>query len=130
MTRKVMRALMALMVLPALIAQAQIAATYRYSWAPVSATGALQYLNLNADLANGTGGHQTVDVTLGTGTNSACTWQLEGSNDLVNWYSLSGVQSCTAPTMVSVVDRPTTYVRVNVLSYTGTASLTFNWTGI
>lgn len=49
---------------------------------------------------------------------TACTLQGEGSLDNVNWYSLTGSQSCTSGNMVHIADKPVLYFRINVLTYT------------
>jgi len=105
---------------------------HSYDWAAVSATGATPYIDLRASANSGQefmSAIHTVSVSLGAGTNTVCTYQIEASDDTVNWFSLSGAQSCTASAMFSVTDRPARMVRINVLTYTGSASLTFHWTG-
>lgn len=105
--------------------QAQI-----YDWTGVAASGPTTALNLRPTWGPPwISDRQTVSLTIVSGSNTVCTWQLEGSDDNTNWFSLSGSLGCLTPYMATVVDRPTRYVRINVLTYTGTASLTFHWTG-
>lgn len=104
-----------------------------WDWPTVSAAGPTTVLKLYLMSSDSDGSwisqFQTVSVTLGAGTNSVCVWQLEASDDNTNWFSISGTQDCTVPTMMTVAYRPARMVRVNVTSYTGTANLTFHWTG-
>jgi hypothetical protein len=103
-----------------------------YDWPTVSGPGPTTYLDLRGASAwwgNTAAALQVVSVSIPAGTNSVCTFQLEGSDDQVNWYSLSGSQSCLSPLMFTVAQRPARVVRINVLTYTGTATLAFHWTG-
>lgn len=103
-----------------------------YDWPTVSGTGYTSVLNL----VSAPGGqywvssYETISVALGTGTNSVCTWQLLASDDIgLTWYSVNTAQSCTANGFLSVPNMPLRMVKVQVVSYTGTAPLTFHWTG-
>jgi hypothetical protein len=73
----------------------------------------------------------TVEISYASGTNSACTAQLEGSSNGTNWYSLqASPTTCTSNVMWNVVNYPVRYVRVNVLTYTGTGILQVQYTGV
>lgn len=73
--------------------------------------------------------YHTVQVVV-SGSPSACTVRLEGSLDNNSWVDLSGTQSCTtSPTMFHVDGKPVTYVRVNLLSFTGASSATITYKG-
>jgi hypothetical protein len=71
----------------------------------------------------------TIEISL-TGTPSVCTYRVEGSSNSTNWYDISGTQSCLTNNMFHITDKPIRYIRINVLSLTGTASLTYQWTGL
>jgi hypothetical protein len=112
-------------------AQAQEAKIY--DWPTLSATGYTTTFNVwkyrDSGGHNWVSANQVVSVALGTGTNSACTWQLEASDDGTNWYSVLTSQTCTANSYLAVQQIPLRNLRVHVTAYTGTASLTFHWTG-
>lgn len=62
---------------------------------------------------------------------TACTFEIDGSSDGVNWFVMVPSAACTALTGVSHVSNgPALYVRVNVLTFTGPGSaLSFTYTG-
>lgn len=123
-------ALTALLFLAPLLHAQTVAKSSVFTWSGITAAGATTYLDITQSKSYDIpikGDYQTVDAEIASGSNTVCTFQLEGSNDAVNWFSLSGSQSCLSATMFTVIQRPTRYVRINVLTYTGTASLTFNW---
>ncbi len=96
-----------------------------YNFAPISSQVASEYI----DLRNGILQSHTIDFSLTSGTLSVCTFNVEASSDAVNWYDISGTQTCTASAMFHIAYKPVRYLRINVLSYTGNGVLQFNYTG-
>jgi hypothetical protein len=99
-----------------------------YKFLPESSAISTEVLDLSSSLFK----THTVEAVLGTGTNSACTFQVEGSSTTANWYSISGGTpiACTAGSMTSFADKPVRYIRIHILTYTGTAPVTFYYTGV
>lgn len=122
--------LLLLIVFTSMVARAETAKVY--DWPVMSATGFTTNLNL-VNNVNGqylVSSYNTLSVSLGTGTNSACTWQLQASDDIgTTWYNVLTAQSCTGPNFLQVANLPLRMLRVQVVTYTGTAALTFHWTG-
>ena len=114
-----------------LVAQGQ--ETKAWDWPALSATGYTTNLNLMNHMSAGQSwvvAHQMFSVSLGTGTNSVCTWQVQASDDLgTTWYNVGTANSCTAATYYNPIEVPLRFVRIQVVSYTGTAAVTFHWTG-
>jgi len=96
-----------------------------YDFHPVSSATATEYVDARTTIFP----THNVDVVLGTGTNSVCTFTLQGSPDAVTWFDMSTAQSCTASLMFQVTLKPVRYFRINVSAYTGTAPLNFHYTG-
>lgn len=60
-----------------------------------------------------------------TGSPLTCTYRLQGSNDATNWYDISGSDiTCTSSAVQHVADKPSRYVRGNLLTLTGGTSPT------
>lgn len=98
-----------------LVAAASIVAqTTRTFTASLTATGTTTATQVEAN-------YHTVQVTV-TGSPSACTVRLEGSLDNVNFFDLSGSQTCTSSTMFHVDGKPVSYVRANLLTLSGGTS--------
>ena len=102
-----------------------------------SATLAIPQTRYFSVTATGTGATASVwaDSNFHTlqvvGSPSVCTIRLEGSLDNNNWQYISGSQTCTSGTssqMFHVDGKPVSYVRANVLTFTGT-SITIIYTG-
>lgn len=109
-----------------------------YNWAPVTATGVIvPYLSQLTSL--GAPNYYTVTVSVTGTVPSACTFEVESSEDGVKWStgstSLSGVVSCAAASGTSIpyhfAYKPVSYVRLKVLSLTGadgTTRINFTYT--
>lgn len=63
-----------------------------------------------------------------TGTPTTCTFVVYGSNDNVNFFDISGTQSCTASMMFHIVDRSVLYLKITS-TITGTTSIVFTHAG-
>lgn len=99
-----------------------------YQFLPETSAISTEVLDMSSSLFK----THTIEAILGTGTNSACTFQVEGSSTTANWYSISGSTPlvCTAGSMTSFPDKPVRYIRIHILTYTGTAPVTFYYTGV
>jgi hypothetical protein len=98
-----------------------------FDFPQVSAAGPTGELDLHLSLMK----THTVEVSYASGTNTACTVQLEGSSNGTNWYSLqTSPTTCTSNVMWNVVNFPVRFLRVNVLTYTGTGVLDIQYTGV
>lgn len=92
----------------------------RVSWATMTASGTTTAFDVR-QLSPSQHSMQAIE----TGGPSGCSVQLEGSLDNVNWFNLSGAQSCTAASIFfSVVQRPADFVRGNVTTLSGGTSPT------
>ena len=69
-----------------------------------------------------------VFTTLITGSPTAVTLVLEGSIDGTNFFTL-GTSTSTSSEMVFVVDKPVTYVRFDLTTWTGGTDITVLWEG-
>lgn len=96
-----------------------------YDFAAVTSAGAGTVLDLRKSLIKS----HTIEVSV-TGTPSACTYRVEGSSNSNNWYDLSGTQACTSNGMIHIDPKPVRFLRINVITLVGTASLVFQWTGV
>jgi hypothetical protein len=72
--------------------------------------------------------HHTLQVIV-SGSPSACTVRLEGSLDNSNFFDLSGTQTCTSNLMFHVDGKPVTYVRANLLTWTGGTNAVVRYRG-
>jgi hypothetical protein len=72
--------------------------------------------------------YHTVQIVV-TGGPSACAAKLEGSLDNVNWFDLSGSQTCTSSVMFHVDGKPITYARVNLSTWTGGTAAVITYRG-
>lgn len=63
-----------------------------------------------------------------TGGPATCTLNVQGSLDNINWFDLSGNQTCTSSLMFHVVNKPVQYVRINLSALTGGTSPTVTTT--
>lgn len=55
-----------------------------------------------------------------TGAPTGCTYRLQGSNDSVTWFDISASDiTCTSSTVSHTVDKPSLYVRGNLLTLSG-----------
>ncbi len=86
----------------------------RYVWPVQSTTGVTAAYDVTLESPDK---HTLQFIT--TGTPAAATLRLEGSIDGVNWFDLSGSQSCVSSGMFHVVNKPILYVRVNLLTLVG-----------
>lgn len=119
-----------LAILAALAAFAQSPGGF-YQWYTVwsaTTTGAVSSIRCEAN-------YHTLQVVI-TGTPTACTVRLEGSLDNTNWADVSGTQSCMgtlssgATGVVFHVDtKPLSYVRANLLTFTGATSAQITYKG-
>jgi hypothetical protein len=107
----------AMLLLVAVVAQAQ---TRSFS-VTLTATGATSSVWAEAN-------YHTVAVVV-SGSPSACTVRLEGSLDKNNWFDLSGTQTCTSNVMFHVDGKPATYVRANLLTWTGGTNAVITYKG-
>jgi|SRR5581483_62827 len=71
--------------------------------------------------------NHTLQVVVGSP--ATCTVRLEGSQDNVNWFDLSGTQSCTSSTMFHVDGKPVIYARANLLTYSGGGTAQISYWG-
>ena len=49
---------------------------------------------------------------------SACTFQVEGSLDGINWFTLTAPQDGTTSSIFHIADKPVAFLRITVLTYT------------
>ena len=49
---------------------------------------------------------------------SVCSFELDGSLDGIHWVNLSGTLDCTTANGISITNKPWTFVRANILTYT------------
>jgi hypothetical protein len=98
-----------------------------YDFATVAGTGYTEYINLAAQGIPFN--NHTIELSITGTAPSVCTFQVEGSSNGTNWYSISGSQSCTASEMFHIITKPVRYLQVHVLTYTGTGVLFFQHTG-
>jgi hypothetical protein len=128
------------LLLPALLLAALLAPSRRpvraqspgggYNVSTITTTGQLGNIISYYNNAIAPGNH-TIDWSVTGTAPSACTFSFDGSSDLVHWYSLSGVQSCTSSSMFHIVDKPVLYARLYILTYTagdGTTAVTMHYT--
>lgn len=97
-----------------------------FKWAAMSGTGTTAALPLPYGFSQ-----HTIQIIV-TGGPSGCTVNLDGSLDGVNWFDLSGGQTCTSNTMFHVVSKPVAYVRGDLTALTGGTSptVTISYEGI
>ena len=100
---------------------APVFAQTRSIFATLSATGTTSAIMAEAN-------YHTVQV-VPSGSPSGCDVRLEGSLDNSNWFDLSGTQTCTSAVMFHVDGKPATYVRVNLLTWTGGTSAAITYKG-
>jgi hypothetical protein len=62
------------------------------------------------------------------GSPSGCTARLEGSLDKTTWFDLSTTQTCTSAVLFTN-STAVTYVRVNLLTWTGGTGAAINYKG-
>jgi hypothetical protein len=72
--------------------------------------------------------YHTVQVIV-SGAPSACTVRLEGSLDRVNWFDVSGTQTCTSNVMFHVDGKPLNFARINLLTWTGGTNAVITYRG-
>jgi hypothetical protein len=98
-----------------------------HDFQPLSSATQSEWVDLRTVLTR----THTVDFSLSAGASlSVCTYNVQASSDAVNWYDISGVQSCMANTMFHIESKPVRYLRVNIQTYTGTGTLSFHYTGV
>lgn len=122
MTRQFLMTLVAMIILAGLVfSQAMSTIT----WTALSAAG------VTSSLATAGNDKHTLAAVI-AGSPATCTMRLEGSLDNVNFFDLSGSQTCTSTFMFHVVDRTVTFVRGRVLTLTGgsTPTVTITYLGI
>lgn len=114
-----------LILLLALVALAQYPPVYT-KWGPLTGTGTTAALPLPYGFSQ-----HTLQIIV-TGGPSGCTVNLDGSLDGVNWFDLSGAQTCTSNTMFHVVSKPVAYVRGDLTALTGgtAPTVTISYEGI
>lgn len=137
--KKLLSALFALLMPVAILAQSTATSTVpTYIWPAAAATGVIAPY-LNQYNPNGLPSNFTITVTNSGTVPSACTFEVESSEDGLNWStgttSLSGSQSCVAAAHVSVpvsiAYKPVTYIQIKVLTLTGadgTTTINFRYT--
>jgi hypothetical protein len=111
---------------------AQVTNAYHfYDWQSVTGTGQVGPYIYQAYSTNLPPRVFTVSWSVSGTPPSACTLRVEGSDDGgVNWFGLDATAPaadpvpCTSSNMISIADRPTRLVRVNVVSYTAGDSTT------
>jgi hypothetical protein len=103
-----------------------------YAFPPVAATGPVApYLSFKSTTSPTIFPPvtYTIDWSITGTAPSACTAEVDGSSDGANWYTLLGGITCTSVGFLHVNVGPSLYVRVKMLTFTGTAdSVTFNFT--
>lgn len=115
-------------------AQTTVTTTGTYTW-PKATTGVSGAQLGNYLVLAGTNRSRptnyTIDASIAGTTPSVCTFNVQGSSDLTNWYTLDGgTTSCTASYMESIAYRPVLYLRIQ-LTYTqgdSTTSVIFHYT--
>jgi hypothetical protein len=105
----------------ALVCAGAVFAQQRYSSTTLTTTGTTASQLVEAN-------YHTVQA-IPTGSPSACTLRLEGSLDAVNWFDVSGTQTCTSSVMFHVDGKPLTFVRVNLLTWTGGTNVVITYRG-
>lgn len=84
------------------------------TFATLSATGQTSSINVSTVGAV----RHTFQVNV-TGSPAGCAVQLEGSLDNSTWFDLSGSQTCTSNIMIHIVNKPVSYVRGNLTTFSG-----------
>jgi hypothetical protein len=111
-----------------------------YAWSSPTGPGQVgQYLEFSY---GGTGsvrpGNYTIDWSISGTTPTACTLEVQGSYDGINWYWLDGSgtsptpASCVTSNMESIAFKPVLYLRVYLVTYTPgdtTTRVLFHFTG-
>jgi hypothetical protein len=91
----------------------------------LSATGT----TLGYSLAGIQPGLHAVQV-ITTGSPAACTYDLQGSLDGVNYFAIVSATACTTSgTITWTVDKPTRWVRFNLATLSASSSATFHYVG-
>jgi hypothetical protein len=121
----------------AAFAQAQTQALWGYDWSRLSTTGQDgPYLNLFFE-GNLPPVAYDISWTVSGTAPSVCTFRIEGSDDATNWTGLDATapavdsETCTTSNIQFVVNKPTRYIRVNIVTYTAgdsTTSVIFHYT--
>jgi len=113
-------------------AQQTITPQLTYAWPAATTTGQLgKWLIFPAQNASRPATYNVDWTDAGTAP-SACTFNVQGSSDAVNWYALDGGTpvSCTTSGNEFIVDKPVVYLRINVVAFTGAGgTTTFHYTG-
>ena len=119
------------------LAQDSATAASTYDWAKVTTTGQVgPYLDQVFTSAVAPSVF-TISWSVSGTAPTGCTFRVEGSADKTNWFGLDATAPavdslpCTSSNMVSIVNRPTRYVRVYVVAYTAgdsTTSVVFGYT--
>lgn len=94
---------------------------WSWKWDAVSAASTLSVIPPSSGPVPSTRSVQAIT----SGTVSACTFKVEGSLDGANFFDMSGTLSCASSNFYSVVQRPALWVRITVISFTGTGSVQF-----
>lgn len=96
--------------------------------APGTAITLAAVSNSASYFTGGTRIHQTTAVLTG-GPPTACTLQLQGSLDNVNFYNVGGALTCTATVSGAAVDVPVLFIRYALTTLTGAGSLAIQYGG-
>lgn len=102
--------------------QASVGANLQYSWLTTATTvaGQLgQYVFLNGTTAPRPSQY-SVDWNVTGTAPTACTYNLQGSSDQVNWYNLDGAQAipCTVSGNNFVLSKPVLAIRIQLVTFT------------
>jgi hypothetical protein len=109
-----------ILALLALVGTCAFAQSPKYTWT-LTTTGATTAIQPIESATSKVPSKHTVQVVV-SGSPSACTIRLEGSEDGTNWADFSNTQTCTSTLTFHVVDRVSTYIRVNLLTFDGTSA--------
>lgn len=112
--------LLALTITP-LVAQNK---TVKHDFDAMTTTGSTEVINVQPGRSAVT--YHTIEVDANAAT---CTYKVEGTVSNVNWFDISGTQSCTSDAMIHIVNRAVVNLRITVATFSGT-DVKFYYLGI